>query len=143
MNYAGDLLPQQCWDILDKEGKGAVLVDVRTRAEWNFVGMPTPTDTMHPVVGQEWQVFPTMEVDADFAATLQGTLEGMGVDKSAPICFLCRSGVRSKAAAIAMTAAGYTGAYNITGGFEGDTNGDGHRGAVNGWKASGLPWQQK
>jgi rhodanese-related sulfurtransferase len=56
--------------------------------------------------------------------------------------FLCRSGVRSRAAAIAMTRAGFSRAYNIAGGFEGDLDGERHRGAANGWKAAGLPWKQ-
>jgi len=58
------------------------------------------------------------------------------------LLFLCRSGVRSRAAAIAMTAAGYSRAYNIAQGFEGDPDAERHRGNKNGWKASGLPWKQ-
>jgi len=63
-------------------------------------------------------------------------------DKDAPILLLCRSGVRSKYAAIALTEAGYKTCYNISGGFEGDHNEDRHRGKFNGWKVAGLPWAQ-
>ena len=63
-------------------------------------------------------------------------------DKSAPVVFLCRSGVRSVAAAEAATAAGYTAAYNILEGFEGPPDEQSHRGRTAGWKARGLPWKQ-
>ncbi|MHA1113507.1 MAG: rhodanese-like domain-containing protein, partial [Alphaproteobacteria bacterium] len=60
----------------------------------------------------------------------------------APTLFLCRSGARSMAAAMAMTALGHTDCRNIVEGFEGDLNGDHHRGEASGWKAAGLPWEQ-
>ncbi len=65
-----------------------------------------------------------------------------GADKAAPVLLLCRSGARSRAAAIALTGLGFAGAYNIAGGFEGDPDGARHRGLRNGWKADGLPWRQ-
>lgn len=142
MSYADDLLPAQCWDMLEKEGKNALLIDVRTRAEWTFVGMPTPTPDMHPLVTQEWQIYPDMAVDAGFVSTLKTRLDELSLGLETRLCFLCRSGVRSKAAASAMTQAGYSHAYNITNGFEGDPNSEGHRGKLNGWKKSELPWRQ-
>jgi rhodanese-related sulfurtransferase len=69
-------------------------------------------------------------------------LAAAGVAKDAPVLFLCRSGVRSVAAAEAATAVGYTRAYNILQGFEGNPDGAGHRGAGSGWKVAGLPWRQ-
>lgn len=141
MTYGGDVSPQECWLLLQKK-QGAVLVDVRTRAEWTFVGVPDLEGGMIPIIGQEWQVFPQMEVDSRFAEVLKEKLDGVGAGPDTEISFLCRSGVRSLAAARAMTAAGYTKAYNITGGFEGDPDEYGHRGNVNGWKAAGLPWRQ-
>ena len=66
-----------------------------------------------------------------------------GVDKDTTLLFLCRSGARSKAAAIAMTDLGFTRAYNVSEGFEGNLDGNGHRGVAEGWKAAGLPWQQR
>jgi rhodanese-related sulfurtransferase len=83
-------------------------------------------------------MFPTMQVNPAFvgeAATAQA-------DKAAPVLFLCRSGARSRSAAIALTRAGYAKAYNVAGGFEGDLDWMRHRGGKNGWKASGLPWKQ-
>jgi rhodanese-related sulfurtransferase len=99
-------------------------------------------DGLNALIGQEWQVFPDMSVDSNFVGSLIAKLEQLGADKNSKICFLCRSGVRSLAAARAMTAHGYPNTYNITGGFEGDVDGQRHRGLTNGWKAEGLPWHQ-
>jgi rhodanese-related sulfurtransferase len=137
-DYAGDLSAEEAWALLQSDPR-ARLVDVRTQAEWNFVGLPDLGGLTRDVALVEWQMFPTMQVNPDFvAATEQAT----GADKAAPVLFLCRSGARSRSAAIALTRAGYARAYNITGGFEGDLDGERHRGQRNGWKAAGLPWKQ-
>lgn len=138
MSYAGDITPDQAWDDLRANPK-AVLVDVRTRPEWAFVGVPDLSSTGKEPVLISWQVYPEMQRNPGF----ESDLERLGLDRDAPVYFLCRSGVRSKAAAIAMTAAGYRACYNVAGGFEGDPDGARHRGGVNGWKASGLPWIQQ
>lgn len=125
------------------DGKpSAVLVDVRTQAEWAFVGVPTPRHDMTALVTLEWQRFPHMQVNPDFAAILDEQVQSLGGDRTTPLCFLCRSGVRSLHAAQAMEALGYETTINIAGGFEGDPNGEGKRGTVNGWKVEGLPWRQ-
>jgi len=136
-DYAGDLSAQDAWALLKSDPK-ARLVDVRTSAEWNFVGVPDLTGLGRDVALVEWQMFPTMQVNPGFLAQAGQD----AADKSAPVLFLCRSGARSRSAAIAMTKAGYAKAYNIAGGFEGDLDGERHRGRKNGWKASGLPWKQ-
>ena len=79
-----------------------------------------------------------MQVNPEFVSALTGAL----TDKAAPLLFLCRSGVRSAAAAKAMTAAGYATCLNVSDGFEGPLDGDARRGTSRGWKASGLPWRQ-
>ncbi len=140
MSYAGDISPRQCWDMVNGDD-GAVLIDVRTRPEWAYVGTPVLPEGVVGL-GQEWQIYPRMGVDPSFAETLTARLTDMGKGFETPLCFLCRSGVRSLAAAEAMTAAGFTLSYNIAGGFEGDKDTEGHRGKKNGWKADGLPWQQ-
>lgn len=142
MSYGGDASPKQCWDALG-ESRSAVLIDVRTRAEWAYVGLPALSAEMSPLIVQEWQVFPQMQVDPAFVPTLAQKLADVGFDNSVGLYFLCRSGVRSLAAARAMTAAGYPNTFNVTGGFEGDVDEEGHRGMKNGWKATGLPWQQR
>lgn len=135
--YAGDVAPTVAWKILS-ERKDAILIDVRTRAEWNFVGLPDLTGIGKTPSLVEWQVFPSMQPNPDFVAALAGAV----ADKSAPLLFLCRSGARSAAAAKAMTAAGYSTCLNVADGFEGPLDAQAKRGAAGGWKAEGLPWRQ-
>lgn len=140
--YAGDLSADDAWAMLEAD-RGVVLVDVRTLPEWSFVGVPDLSSLGKETVFLDWQVYPDMSVRADFIEALQAALSASGGDKTAPVLFLCRSGVRSKSAAIAATRAGFTRAYNISGGFEGPPDAAGHRGVVAGWKAQGLPWAQR
>ena len=137
-DYAGDLSADEAWTLLKGEPK-AQLVDVRTQAEWNFVGLPDLSSVSRDVHLVEWQMFPTMQVNPAFVAATEAAA---GVSKDTPVLFLCRSGARSRSAAIALAQAGYTRAYNIAGGFEGDLDAERHRGGKNGWKAAGLPWKQ-
>lgn len=139
MNYAGDVSPKEAWDGLVQAPKAA-LIDVRTQPEWAFVGVPDLRSLGKKAGFVCWQVYPQMQVDPDFVAKVE---QLVGADKSTPIYFICRSGARSRSAAIAMTAAGYEHCYNIAGGFEGDVDGEGHRGRTNGWKAGNLPWVQQ
>ena len=137
MGYAGDITPTQAWEILAKEPK-AVLVDVRTQAEWGYVGIPDLGAIGKKPLFTSWALFPTMEINERFADEIIAA----GIEPDAPILFLCRSGVRSRAAAIAVTARGYMSCYNVASGFEGDPNAQRHRGTINGWKVEGLPWIQ-
>ncbi len=136
--YAGDISPRDAWALLSKEQK-AVLVDCRTRAEWNYVGVPNLSSLGKKPALVEWQVWPAMATNAAFADELARA----GVPPDVPVIFLCRSGGRSRAAAIAMTERGYRSCYNLAGGFEGPQDAAGHRGAVSGWKHDGLPWSQE
>jgi rhodanese-related sulfurtransferase len=136
-SYAGDVTPKKAWEILAEE-PGAVLVDVRTDAEWGFVGIPDLSEHGKDLVRVPWQQFPSMAMNADFA----GQVAANGVDRSATLFFLCRSGQRSHAAAVAMTAAGFGPCYNVADGFEGPPDAERHRGTVAGWKFDGLPWRQ-
>lgn len=142
-DYAGDISVQEAWRVLGENSR-AMLVDVRTRAEWSFVGVADLAPVGKEPVLVEWQSFPTMAVNADFVAQVGAALEGVFGDeaRTAPVFFLCRSGARSRAAAVALSAQGFAAAYNIAGGFEGDLDETRHRGQRNGWKASGLPWVQ-
>lgn len=137
MSYAGDVDPTEAWKILSDSEKAA-LVDVRSEAEWNFVGTPDLSSIGKRPLLLQWQIFPTMMQNPDFVTALAATVP----DKDAPLLFLCRSGARSRAAAAAMTAAGYARCYNIADGFEGNPDASRHRGQLAGWKASGLPWMQ-
>lgn len=134
MGYAGDISPQQAWDLL-REDENAVLVDVRTVGEWGAVGIPDVSSLDRPAYFIEW-VDGRGSRHPDFI----GALRASGV-ASGPIVFLCRSGNRSIGAAEAATAAGLGPAYNVLEGFEGAVGPDGQR-TVNGWKVLGLPWKQ-
>ena len=141
-DYAGDVDCSATWEKL-ANNLNSVLVDVRTSAEWAFVGTPNLSAIQKATILIEWQEYPTMGLNQNFVSELTSRLEQSGGDSNTEIYFLCRSGARSRSAAIALTGAGYNHCYNVAGGFEGDHNEAGHRGQVNGWKAEGLPWQQK
>jgi len=140
-DYAGDIDAQEAWALLSADPK-AQLVDVRTTAEWNFVGLPDISGLGRRVHCIEWQSYPTMSVNPAFAADAQAAVTGAGADKNTPVLFLCRSGARSRAAAVALAGLGFTKAINVAGGFEGDPDGMRQRGHINGWKAARLPWRQ-
>jgi hypothetical protein len=141
LDYAGDIEAADAWDMLKSNPK-AQLIDVRTVAEWNFVGLPDLAALERKVHCVEWQMFPSMAPNGDFVAQTSAALAGLGIGPDVPVLFLCRSGARSRSAARAMAQAGYQKAFNIAGGFEGDLNGERHRGTENGWKAASLPWKQ-
>jgi len=140
-DYAGDIDAAEAWEMLNKDPK-AQLVDVRTMAEWNFVGLPDLSGLGRKVHCIEWQQFPSMAFNPDFVAETAGALAAAGAEPQSPVLYLCRSGGRSRAAAIAMARAGHKYSFNVAGGFEGDLNIERHRGSSSGWKAAGLPWKQ-
>ena len=131
--HKGDITPAEAWQRLQNNAS-AVLIDVRTQPEWVFVGVPA----VERLIRQCWQVFPAMQVNGQFVAEI----EQMGLPKDTEILCICRSGARSASAASALTEAGYSNAWNVAQGFEGDKDQSGHRSTVNGWKAAGLPWVQ-
>ena len=126
--YAGALLPAEAHALMQA---GAKLIDVRTHAELHFVGSVPGGETI------EWNTFPEGQRNPAFLEQL-----GEAARKDGPVMFLCRSGVRSHHAAIAATQAGWTEAYNILEGFEGDKDAAGHRNVAGGWRKAGLPWIQ-
>ena len=135
--------PTSAWEALS-DGASAMLIDVRTRAEWAFVGLPDLETLGKQTVLVEWQSFPTMAVNEKFAAEALSAAEESGSDA---IYFLCRSGVRSMHAAMATKAAADSvgkdlACFNVSEGFEGDPDAMAQRGKVNGWKVRGLPWRQ-
>jgi len=128
--YKGALLPMEAYRIL-QESTRAQLVDVRTRAELDWVGrIPGATEI-------ELRAYPGMQPNADFLGRLASL-----TNKSQPVLFICRSGSRSNQAAIMATQSGFTDCYNILEGFEGDMDDSDQRGKVSGWKVAGLPWVQ-
>ncbi len=136
--YAGDLVPTDAWALLEEDER-AVLIDCRTDAEWRFVGIPKLDPVGKQVMLVELQRFPDGAPNANFVEDVKS----LGVEPDQPVLFICRSGARSRNAAMMMTAAGYGPCYNVAEGFEGDKDHEGHRGSVGGWKRAGLPWQQE
>ncbi len=135
--YAGEISCKDAWEKLIEDDK-AQLLDVRTSAEWSYVGIPDLSDLGQQPLLIEWQDFPAGNKNPMFAEQVNS----LGLDKDAPLLILCRSGVRSKHAAILLTAAGYTQAMNITHGFEGDKDDLKRRSTKNGWRFDALPWVQ-
>ena len=133
-----NVAPRQVWEALTTD-KNAQLVDVRTDAEWTFIGLPDLSEAGKQAVTISWQVYPQMQVNTGFVDQLRQA----GFTPDHHIYFLCRSGGRSMAAAHAAEAAGFSHVYNIADGFEGNPDQASHRGVVSGWKAAGLPWRQK
>ena len=125
--YAGDVTPQLAhqWVVSGR----AVLVDVRSDAEREWVGF------VPGALAIAWKQWPGMQMNPDFDAAIRSAAPGL------PLLLLCRSGVRSIAAARRATELGRE-AYNVLEGFEGDPNPDGHRGSLGGWRWRGLPWRQ-
>lgn len=129
---------RSAWNELEHRDD-AVLVDVRTAAEWMFVGVPDLTPLKKKVVQTAWRLYPGFAQNPHFADELAA--HGVAVDT--PLYFLCRSGGRSLDAATAMAAHGYRECVNISDGFEGEPDEQRHRGTTGGWIAAGLPWRQE
>lgn len=128
--YEGALLPSEVYELLQR-APGAKLIDVRTQAEWDWVGR------VPGAVQIEWMTYPGMLPNETFMQEL-----AQQVDKESMVMFMCRSGARSHHAAMAATEAGFRDSYNVLEGFEGDKDDDKHRASTGGWKAAGLPWVQ-
>ena len=139
--YAGDVSCEAAWADL-KGSPRAVLVDVRTAAEWAYVGVPSLASIGKSTVLIEWDRFPSGELVPDFLGRLKSALDKAGAGREDPIYFICRSGNRSRHAAIAASTAGYRHCFNVEYGFEGRLGSDRHRATGGSWKASGLPWVQ-
>ena len=128
--YEGAMMPDEAYEMM-QTAPGAKLIDVRSRAELDFVGR------IPGAVEIELLTYPGMKVNHNFVAALE-----QQVDKEALSMFICRNGARSHQAAQIALQAGYTDCYNVLAGFEGDPNADKHRNVLNGWRMLGLPWEQ-
>lgn len=130
LSYEGAMMPNEAYEIM-LSAPGAKLVDVRTRAELDFVGR------IPGAVEIELMIYPGMKINPNFMAAME-----QQVDKESLVMFICRNGVISHQTAEAATQAGYLDCYNVLKGFEGDVNAKKQRSVLNGWKAMGLPWEQ-
>ena len=129
--YEGALLPAEAHALL-QQNPGALLIDVRTRAEWEWVGR------IPGALLIEWNTWPGGQPNAAFLDQLRAEVPATDT----PILFLCRSGARSHNAAGAAARAGYVHSFNVLQGFEGDKNEHDQRNTVGGWRTAGLPWTQ-
>ena len=129
LSYAGALTPREAFRL--HEAAAGIIVDVRTLAEWEFVGRVPDTILV------EWRRFHEQGPNPDFLHELAARCT-----RDEPVLFLCRSAVRSHHAAEAAARAGFGRAYNVLEGFEGDLDTRRQRGALGGWRAAGLPWEQ-
>ncbi len=129
--YFGAVTPTDAYAVL-RAAPDARLIDVRTRPEWDYVGHVPESSLL------EWNVYPNGRRNPEFLDQLRIKAP----DTSAPVFFLCRSGQRSDGAARMAAAAGYSKAFNVLEGFEGDKDTHGQRGKLGGWRKAGLPWVQ-
>lgn len=135
--FGGDLSPTEAWAVLE-DSREAVLVDCRTQPEWLFVGVPDLRPLGKETLFIPWQIFPAMQVNPEFVDQVKAA----GGREDAPVLVICRSGNRSRLAAMALAEAGFERTYNVAEGFEGGHDENRHRGRKGGWKVAGLPWVQ-
>ena len=135
LGYAGDVTPRYAWDALHARD-AAQFIDVRTPPEWSFSGTPDLTSIGKRAILISYKLYPEMSVNPDFLAQLERAVP----DKTTPLYFMCRGGVRSLDAAKLAASAGWLHSYNVTSGFDGTANEKRQRGLTDGWRASGLPW---
>ncbi|QMU57937.1 MAG: rhodanese-like domain-containing protein [Boseongicola sp.] len=138
----GEVNPDEAWELLGR--KSVRIIDVRTQAEWGYVGVPDLMEVGHDLLFVEWASFPNMSRNPRF---VQEVMEALGNEVPETLMFICRSGVRSLWAASAfadhLDEIGVTAkCLNVAEGFEGDLDPQGHRGNLNGWKTRGLAWRQ-
>ncbi len=146
------LTAKQAYEMKSQNPDQVYFVDVRTQGEVEFLGMPVNADANIPYMLNdllEWNDekgrFRKIP-NSNFSLDLASRLEEVGLDKDAPILLMCRSGSRSSKAATLLGKLGYTKAYTVVDGFEGDKAKEGpHKGkrVVNGWKNADLPWTYK
>lgn len=141
------VLPKQALALNRSQNGKVLFLDVRTRAEAQFLGMAEGVDALVPYV--EFQEFMTdwdesrgfykLEPFSDFASEVERRLKAKGLGKTDTIVLICRSGERSSRAADLLESLGYTKVYTVLYGFEGELSAKGRRN-INGWKNDGLPW---
>jgi rhodanese-related sulfurtransferase len=135
--YAGDITPAETWKIL-QNNKRSILIDVRSTAEWAYVGVTDLSSIGKEAYTIEWKSFPDMLINSNFI----NQVKEICTNREIKILSLCRSGQRSISTSQALTDAGFKQCYNVLEGFEGDKDNAEHRGQSGGWKFHGLPWKQ-
>ncbi|MEJ2317501.1 MAG: rhodanese-like domain-containing protein [Gammaproteobacteria bacterium] len=149
------LTSQQAYDMVSASPEEGLFIDIRTRSEVTFVGMPEQVDFNIPFMFEgDWQEWDDeketykLAYNKDFIYSIRKAIEhkGSGKDKETRIILMCRSGKRSAQAARILHIAGYRNVYTVVDGFEGDKLKSGEKAGqrlVNGWKNNGLPWSYR
>ena len=130
--YRGAVTPAEAYQLVQQHPQ-AMLVDVRTNAERDWIGRVSIVDAKHAAV--QWTLYPGSQPNPQFVQQLQAAAPDDTV-----LLFLCRSGVRSRYAAKLATESGFAQCFDILEGFEGDRDAAGHRKTIGGWCYAGLPW---
>ncbi len=134
-----EIRPKEAYKLLEQH-ENAVLIDVRSVMEYEFVGHPL--NAMHISIKEP----PVWVTQQDFVNKVRISLEQRLPENKEileiPLLMLCRSGKRSELGAEMLSNDGFTNVYNVLEGFEGDKDDDGHRNTINGWRFHGLPWEQ-
>jgi rhodanese-related sulfurtransferase len=144
------LTAQDAYEMVGEAPDRFLFIDVRTRGELQFIGMPTLVDAHVPFLVEtsppQWDEANStfkLAVNPTFVDDVSKRLAQKGLTRSDPLVLICQSGLRAARAANALTQAGYSTVYTTIDGFEGDPVADGlHKGErlVNGWRNAGLPW---
>ena len=128
---------QECFEKLSIE-VNSQLIDVRTKPEWVYVGVPDLSSINKNVIFISWQVYPEMGTNKFFENQILET----NIKKDDNLCFICRSGNRSNDAANFLISRGFSNCFNVIDGFEGKLNHDQQRALIDGWQFNNLPWKQ-
>lgn len=135
-NPIEDVSAKDAAAIIENESS-AVIIDVRSKVEFDYVG--------HPVgaIHVAWKEYPSWQENAEFCAQVDAALASLGDNaQQRTLLMICRSGARSRAAGEKLLEHGYKNVVNIAEGFEGDKDQNNHRGNLGGWRHYGLPWEQ-
>ena len=128
---------RECFEKLSIEANSQ-LIDVRTKPEWIYVGVPDLSSINKNVIFISWQIYPEMEINKFF----ENQILESDIKKNNNLYFICRSGNRSYSAAKCLTSRGFSNCFNVIDGFEGKLNHDRKRALINGWQFNNLTWKQ-
>ena len=136
MSYKRNLLPKMAVERLQSNSQ-ALFVDVRSKAEYKYVGYPENSILIPWIDDPDWQPNPEA-----FSDLVMQELDGRENLLNTEIILICRSGFRSNEALKCLENKGFTQVSHVASGFEGDLDENEHRGNLNGWRHDGMPWSQ-
>ena len=129
---------RECFEKLSIE-VNSQLIDVRTKPEWIYVGVPDLSSINKKVIFVSWQVYPEMGTNKFF----ENQILESNIKKDDNLYFICRSGQRSHDAAKFLDSRSFSNCFNVIDGFEGNLNHERQRASIDGWQFNKLPWKQQ